>query len=132
VSTAQPRRQSINTGGFSHANPIPAASRIGDFVASGAIVGRDPLTGELPESLEEQCRNVFLHLREIVASAGGTTDDILKVNVWLVEYRDRAALNREWEAMFPEPTSRPARQAYAATLDGGVLLQADFTAVLPE
>lgn len=123
-------RQSVNTAGFSHANPIPAACRIGQFVFSGAITGRDPRTGQLPGDLGTQCVNMFRHVREIVEAAGGGTGDIAKMTVWLRDYRDREALNREWLAMFPDPGSRPARHALAAEFDGDTLVQCDFIAVL--
>ena len=127
-----PRRRSIELSGFGHANPIPAASRIGPFLASGALTGRDPVTREMPAGLDEQCVNVFRHVRALMAAAGGDVGDILKLTVHLADYRDRAALNREWLAMFPAAGSRPARQLLAAELDGGALIHADLLAVLPD
>ena len=125
-----PRRTSIELPGFAHANPIPVASRIGSFLVSGVLTGRDPATGELPSDLDTQCANVFAHVRALLGAAGGSTDDIIKMTFWLADPRDRIALNRAWVAMFPDPTSRPARQAVAATLDGGMLVQCDLMAVL--
>ena len=124
------RRRSIHVGGYSHANPVPAACRIGSLVFSGAITGRDPETRQMPPDLDTQCVNLFRHVREIVEAAGGTTGDIVKMTVWLREYRDRTALNREWEALFPDPDDRPARHALAAELDGDSRVQCDFIAVL--
>jgi len=124
------RRVSIDLPGFRHANPIPAASRIGPFLFSGLLTGRDPRTGELPEPLDEQCANVFAHVSALLAAAGGTTDDIVKMTFWLADHRDRAALNAEWVALFPDPATRPARQAMAAVLDGGMRIQCDLVAVL--
>jgi 2-iminobutanoate/2-iminopropanoate deaminase len=118
--------------GFSHENPIPAACRIGGLVFSGAITGRDRATRLMPDDLDTQCANAFATMREIVEAAGGATDDIAKVTVWLRDYRDREALNREWTAMFPDPSSRPARHAVAAMLDGKTLIQCDFVAVLDD
>ncbi|MQY22578.1 RidA family protein [Nocardia macrotermitis] len=126
------RRVSVNPPGFAHTNPIPVGSRIGPFLASGVLTGRDPVTGELPDSLDRQCANVFEHVRALLGAAGGTTDDILKMTFRLVDYRDREALNREWLAMFPDPATRPARQAVAAQLDGGSLIHCDLLAVLDE
>jgi 2-iminobutanoate/2-iminopropanoate deaminase len=123
-------RRSFHVGGFSHANPVPAACRIGPFVFSSAITGRDPETKEMPLDLDAQCVNLFRHVRAIVEAAGGTIGDIAKMTVWLEDFRDRAALNREWEATFPDPDSRPARHAIAATFDGDMLVQCDFTAIL--
>jgi len=126
-----PRRTSIDLPGFQHANPIPAASRIGPFLASGALTGRDPETGELPPDLDRQCANAFGHVQALLAAAGGSCDDVLKLTVHLADPGDRAALNREWLAMFPDPAHRPARQAVAAQLSGGALIHLDLLAVLP-
>lgn len=125
-------RVSIELADFEHANPIPPAARIGPLLASGAITGRDVTSHEMPEDLEQQCANVFHHVRVLMATAGGTTDDILKMTFHLVDYRDRTALNREWLAMFPDPKNRPARQALAARLDGAALIHCDLLAVLTE
>ncbi|WP_343235008.1 RidA family protein [Streptomyces sp. SID10853] len=125
-----PRRVSVHLPGFGHANPIPVASRIGPFLASGALTGRDPATGEMPQDIEAQCATVFTHVRALMAAVDGTTDDILKMTFRLAEYRDRTALNQEWTAMFPDPADRPARQVVAAQLDGGALVHCDLLAVL--
>jgi enamine deaminase RidA (YjgF/YER057c/UK114 family) len=127
-----PRRISITLPGFEHANPIPVASRIGSHLASGVITGRDSVTREMPETIDAQCANIFGHVRALMAAAGGTTDDILKMTFHLRNYRDRAALNREWTAMFPDPEHMPARQVLAAELDGGALVHCDLTAILAE
>lgn len=125
-------RVSVELPGFEHANPIPAASRIGTFLASGAITGRDPVTRDMPRTLEQQCANVFTHVRALMAAAGGSTDDILKMTFHLADPRDREAINRQWLAMFPDPARRPARQAIAAQLDGAARIHCDLLAVLPE
>ncbi len=126
------RRQSIYLEGFAHVNPVPAACRIGPYLQTGVITGRDPETHEMPEGLDAQMVNVFAHVRELMGVAGGSTDDILKMVFHLAAYRDREALNREWVAMFPDPESRPARQVMAATLDDASLVQAELIAVLDE
>lgn len=125
------RRVSIDLPGFAHANPIPAASRIGPFLASGALTGRDPETREMPADLDTQMANVFRHVRAVLETAGGGVDDVLKLTVHLGDPGDRTALNREWLAMFPDASSRPARQVVAARLDGAALVHCDLLAVLP-
>jgi len=124
------RRSSIEIPGFAHANPVPVASRIGRMLASGVLTGRDPETRAMPNGLDEQCANVFHHIRALMDAAGGSTDDILKLTFWVTAYRDRGALNREWEACFPDPASRPARQVMQAHLDQGALIHCDVLAVL--
>ncbi|MFB7948724.1 RidA family protein [Kitasatospora phosalacinea] len=128
---AAPLRTSIDLPGFRHANPIPAAARIGPFLASGALTGRDPATGAMPPALDEQCAHVFGHVRALLAAAGGGPEHVLKLTFHLADPGDRAALNREWLAAFPDPAHRPARQVLAARLDGGALVHCDLLAVLP-
>lgn len=124
------RRVSIEVPGFAHVNPVPAASRIGSFLFTGVLTGRDPVTNEMPESLDAQCANVFAHVRSVLDAAGASTDDVAKMTFWVADYRDRDAINREWVAMFPDASTRPARQVMAAQLDGGALVHADLVAVL--
>lgn len=124
------RRQSIYVEGFGHKNPIPAACRIGDILMSGIVYGLDPATGKPAETLDAQCALMFGHIRAIMAEAGGSTGDIVKVTVWLSDRSQREPVNREWLAMFPDPENRPARQAMAGDLDGGKLVQCDFVAVM--
>jgi enamine deaminase RidA (YjgF/YER057c/UK114 family) len=126
------RRTSIEVPGFAHANPIPAASRIGPFLASGALTGRDPETREMPAGIEAQVANVFRHVHDLLAAAGGSTDDVLKLTFHLVDPGDREALNRAWLATYADPARRPARQVLAARLDGGALVHCDLLAVLPD
>lgn len=123
------KRQAIYLDDFGHANPIPAACRVGDTLMSGIVYGLDPSTGKAAETLDEQCRLMFRHIRSIMSAAGGSTDDIVKVTVWLKDRTQREPVNREWTAMFPDGQDRPARQAMQADLDGGKLVQCDFVAI---
>jgi enamine deaminase RidA (YjgF/YER057c/UK114 family) len=124
------KRKSIQVAGFGHVNPIPAACRIGNLVMSGGIHGIDPVTGKVAATLEEQCAHMFAHVRTIVEQAGGHTDDIIKMTVWMTDRSQRAALNHEWLKMFPDERARPARHTQRAALDGGMQIQCDFTAVI--
>jgi enamine deaminase RidA (YjgF/YER057c/UK114 family) len=123
-------RLSIEIPGFKHANPIPAASRIGNIVMSGVITGKDARTGKLPDTLEGQCTAMFAHVRAVVEAAGGMPDNILKMTVWLRDPSNRKVLNEEWTKMFPDPARRPAR--HTLPHPGGVdaLILCDFTAVI--
>jgi enamine deaminase RidA (YjgF/YER057c/UK114 family) len=126
------RRKSINFPGFSHQNPIPNASRVGNIVMSSVIGGSNPGTRELPATLEEQVRNLFAHVRNAVAAAGCSTDDIVKMTFWVKDpATQREALNAEWVKMFPDPDARPARHTQQLPADSRALVQCDFVAVLP-
>jgi 2-iminobutanoate/2-iminopropanoate deaminase len=123
------KRQSIYIEGFAHKNPLPAGCRIGNMLMTGIITGMDPATGKLAATLEEQCRFMFQHARAIVEAAGGSTDDIIKMSVWMADRGKRDVLNAEWLKMFPDAKNRPARHTSQASLEGGQLINCDITAV---
>lgn len=126
------QRHSIEIEGFKHSNPIPAASRIGNIMMSGVVLGRHPETGDLPDTLEEQAAFMFQHVKHIVEAAGGTTDNIIKITVWMKDRSQRAATNEHWVAMFPDPESRPARHTLPDPTVGGPLISCDITAVFDD
>ena len=96
------KRKSINYPGFKHENPIPNASRIGNILMSSIISGRDPQTSQMPPELDAQVTNIFKQIKLCVEAAGGTVDDIIKVNFWMKDpATGRKALNGEWSTMFP-------------------------------
>jgi enamine deaminase RidA (YjgF/YER057c/UK114 family) len=123
-------RRSVNVPGYAHVNPIPAASRIGNLVMSSVISGRDAETGTMPEAIEDQCAHMFRTLQNIVEAAGGTTENVIKITVWLRDTNDRQALNAEWVKLFPDPASRPARHTLPLVGAGESLVQCDVIAVI--
>jgi 2-iminobutanoate/2-iminopropanoate deaminase len=124
-------RFSIEVSGVKHQNPIPAASRKGPFVVSGAISGADPESGKVTEDLDAQCRQMFENVRRLIAAAGGTPDDIVKMTVWITDRALRPTLNKYWVEMFPDPHSRPARHTVASgDFTPPMQIQCDLMAVI--
>ena len=125
------KRRSIEVSGVKHQNPIPAASRKGPFVTSGAISGADIATGKVPEDLDQQCRQMFDNVRRVITTAGGTPDDIVKMTVWITDRALRPVLNKHWVEMFPDPGSRPARHTVASgDFTPPMQIQCDLLAVV--
>jgi len=125
------KRKSINFDGYGHANPIPNASQVGNILMSSIISGRAPDGSGMPHDLDQQMANIFTHISAAVAAAGGTPDNVVKVNFWMHDpATGRAALNGQWERMFPDPDSRPARHTLALVGDGPSKVTCDFMAVL--
>ena len=127
------KRRSIEVAGVKHQNPIPAASRKGPFVTSGAISPADIATGKVPEDLDAQCAAMFANVRRLIEAAGGTPDDIIKMTVWIADRGLRPTLNKHWVEMFPDPHSRPARHTVASSdLVPPMQIQCDLLAVIGE
>jgi len=123
-------RRSIHVEGYSHTNPIPVASRVGNFIASSVISAIDPATGETPASFEAQCAIVFANMRAILADAGATPEDVVKVSFYMHDLGGRGVINRFWTEMFPDEGSRPARHSQQQELMPPRLISADFLAVI--
>lgn len=132
-SEAAARRMSVYVDGYAHTNPIPAACRIDNVVYSSVIHGIDQsrVDGQAT-TLEEQAELMFSRLREILEASGGGLNDVVKVTVWMRNRADREAINRFWLEMFPDASDRPARHTVNVQLDGEVLIQCDFVAVIAQ
>jgi 2-iminobutanoate/2-iminopropanoate deaminase len=126
------RRKSVTVEGLAHKHPVPNACRIGNLIISGAIHGVDPATHAMSVDLTAQCANVFANMKAIVEAVGGSTENIIKVTVYLRDRDNRGPLNAEWLRMFPDPATRPARHSQPLLVDGPSLIQCDFMAVIGE
>jgi 2-iminobutanoate/2-iminopropanoate deaminase len=125
-------RRSVTVEGLAHKHPVPNACRIGNLIISGAILGVDPATHAMPVDLTAQCANVFANMKAIVEAAGGSTENIIKMTVYLRDRDNRGPLNAEWLRMFPDAATRPARHSQPLLVDSPSLIQCDFMAVIGE
>jgi 2-iminobutanoate/2-iminopropanoate deaminase len=126
------RRKAIYADGVSHKNPIPPASRIENFVATGIVSGRDA-NRVVSSNPTDQARAMLKNLEKVLEAAGASLDDVLKLNVWIAEESVREHLNVAWLETFPDPATRPARQVMIyAHLTEGQLLSCDALAVAKE
>ena len=126
-------RRSIYVPGLSHGTvPIPTASRVGPFVATGGIRGVDRVTGDLPDEVSEQIRLMFDNLAVTLDAAGAGLDGVLKVTVWARSLDCREALNEHWVRLFPDASARPVRHLMSYDLPGRMLIQCEALAVVSE
>jgi len=124
------KRRVIEIPGLSHRAPIPMGAAIGNIVFSSAISGRDPETNALPGDPDKQAEVLFRNISSFMERAGGTTDDIVRMTVYLKEERYRESINKEWLKMFPDEKDRPARHAIRVDVRGEVLFQIEIIAVI--
>lgn len=120
-------RRSIEIDSFRHANPIPAATRIGPLLTSSIVVARDPGSTTVPDSIDEQVANLFHHVGEILTAAGGDWEHVASMTFFVPSLDDRVALNGPWVEHFPDPGSRPSRHTQLAD---GATAKCTFTAYI--
>jgi enamine deaminase RidA (YjgF/YER057c/UK114 family) len=127
------KRISIEVPGLEHVNPIPNASRVGPFLVSGGIFGKDPGTGKVPDGVEAQCEQMFANVRKVLEAGGAAPEDVIKLSVWLKDIADRPVMNKYWLQMFPDPQSRPARHTFPTPdLRVPLLVECEIMAVIPD
>jgi enamine deaminase RidA (YjgF/YER057c/UK114 family) len=125
------KRKSIEIEGVRlHRQPFPAAVRKGNMIFSSAVPGMDRATGKVPDDAKTQIRNAFDNVKILVENAGGTMDDIVKVQVFLQSRDMRPMVNEVWETLFPDEHSRPVRHTIGGPLPDNFVIQLEFIAVV--
>lgn len=80
----------------------------GKTVYVSGQLGLDTKTGELvSENFEAQVRQCFTNLQAVVKEAGGTLEQVVKLNLFLTDLSKFASVNAIMAEMIPEPY--PAR-----------------------
>jgi 2-iminobutanoate/2-iminopropanoate deaminase len=127
------RRRSIHVEGLGHGDlPIPAASRLGSFLATGGIRGVDRATHVLPDDPQTQANLMFDNLAAVLEAGGASPDDVLKLTIWIKNSTLRAIVNPGWLKWFPDSKSRPARHVLIYDLPGTMVIQCEALAVCDE
>ena len=112
-------------GPYSH-----AASAAGLVFTSGQL-GLDPATMKLVDGgVEAQARQALENLKAVALAAGTELAKAVKVNVYLVDMADFAAVNSIYSEFFPdnEPPARAAVGVAALPLGGVIEVDAVFAA----
>ena len=85
------------------------AVRVGDTVYLSGQIPLDPATMQLVEGFDNQVRRVFDNLQAVCEAAGGSLNEMVKVNVFLIDLGNFAKVNEIMATYFNQPY--PARAA---------------------
>lgn len=121
-------RDAVSTAKAPAIGPYSVAVRGGGLVYLAGQTPVDPATGKLaPGGVVEQAAQCFRNLEAVLDAAGLGLDDVIKVNVYLVDMGDFAALNAFYETKFARPF--PARTTVAvAALPFGARVEIEMVA----
>jgi reactive intermediate/imine deaminase len=109
--------------------PFSPAVRAGDFIY---VSGQVPANAEgeiVVGGIEAQTRQVMENLKNVLALAGATLDDVCKSTCWLDDARDFGAFNRVYMSYFAN--GRPARSTTQARLMVDAKVEIDVVAYKP-
>lgn len=106
------------------------AVRVGDTVYLSGQIPLVPETMQLVNGdMRAQITQVFENLKAVAEAAGGSLDDVVKLNVYLTDLAHFPLVNELMASYFAEPY--PARAAVGvASLPRGAAVEADGVMVL--
>lgn len=109
--------------------PYSQAVRAGDTLYLSGQTPLDPSSGELVAGdISAQATQVFGNLEAVLAAAGATFDDVVRVGIYLTDLGDFGAVNEVMKRHFREPY--PARSTIGvAALPRGAQVEIDMIAV---
>jgi reactive intermediate/imine deaminase len=107
------------------------AVKVGNTVYLSGQIPLDPKTMEVVgETFAEQAEQVFKNLVAVCEAAGGSIDDMVKVNIFMTDLANFATVNDIMSRYFSQPY--PARAAIGvAQLPKGVAIEIDGVVELP-
>ena len=101
-------RKAISAPGAVSVGPYSHAVESGDLFYLSGQTPLDPSSGRLVEGdISAQAEQCFKNLFSVLSAAGLTPEEVIKVNVYLVDMQDFAAMNAVYSRQFSAPY--PAR-----------------------
>ena len=110
--------------------PYSQATRTGNLVFLSGQTPLDPATGNLVEGdIAVQARQAFDNIKAVVAAAGGTMDDIVRVGLYLTDLSQFGEVNAVMAEYFSQPY--PARSTIeVSALPRGARFEVDAVMAL--
>lgn len=102
---------------------------MGDTVYLSGQIGLDPISMQIVNGIEAQIHQVFSNLKAVATASGGSLNDIVKLNIFLIDLDNFALVNEMMTSYFAQPF--PARAVVGVrSLPRGALVEMDAVIVL--
>ena len=113
------------------AGPFSPGIRAGDTLYLSGQVAQDPVTGTLiAGDVVAQTERIFRNIEATLQAAKLTLDHVIKVNVYLTDMKNYAAMNEVYVEFFGE--AKPARTTVAVAFAlPGIKVEIDAIAYKP-
>jgi len=110
--------------------PYSQAVKAGGWLYASGQIPLDPQTGQLVQGgIEHETRRVMDNLSAVLAAAGASFQQVVKVTVYLTDMQDFPAFNAVFAGYFP--SDPPARATVAvAALPRGAHIEIDAVAFI--
>ena len=94
--------------------PYSSAARAGDYIFVSGHLGSVDSEGKEVQGIAAQTKQCFDNIKETLAAAGASLDDVVKVTVFLCSEKDFAGMNEVYRSFFPK--EKPARSTVVSGL----------------
>ena len=111
------------------AGPYSQATVAGNIVFVSGQIPIDPVSGNMPETMEEQTKIVLSNLKAILKASNVKDNNIMSVTVYLSNIEDFQIMNSIYEGSFEKPY--PARSCIGvAALPKGSKIMVDAVGMI--
>jgi len=115
-------------GPYSQAISVTLSSASKVVYCSGQI-GLDPATGNLRDGFDAQVDQALANMQAVLTAAGASTNNVVKLTLFLTDLGNFAAANAKMEALFQKPY--PARSTVGvASLPKGAQFEIEAIAAI--
>ena len=121
-------KKTISTNGAPAAiGPYSQAVELNGTLFISGQIPVNPATGEMPQGIEAQTRQVLKNIGAILEADGLTYNDVVKTTVMIADMADFAAMNAVYAEFFTQ--DKPARVCFqAAALPKNALVEIEAVA----
>ncbi|MGL4991053.1 MAG: RidA family protein [Sarcina sp.] len=89
--------------------PYSQGIKVGNLVFTSGQIPLNPVTGEMPETIEEQTRQSLDNVKAILEASGTSMNNVIKTTVFLADLNDFTKMNDVYATYFEG--EKPARSA---------------------
>ena len=110
-------------------SPIAQGTKANGFIFTTGQLGRDPQTGKLGSTLEDQVRLALANVKAVVEAGGGDLTTVLKIEAYVTDLNHVPVFNEYYRRYFPE-NSTARRCVEVSRLSQDALIVIDAVAVV--
>ena len=108
--------------------PYSQAKMTGNFLFASGQIPVNPATGEIPEGIEAQAEQVLNNVKNLLAAAGASMEQVVKTTVFIQNMDDFGKVNEIYSTYFTG--AFPARSCVeVARLPKDLLIEVEVTAI---
>jgi len=106
-------------------SPIAQGTKANSFIFTTGQLGRDPKTGKLGSTIEEQVEYALQNVKAVVEAGGGNLSSIIKINAYVTNLDFVSVFNKIFRQYFPnDPPARCCVEVSALPLNAFIVIDA--------